>query len=232
MTKFITNQNIELQLELASLGDRIVAFLIDALIMGAYMFMAAIMSGILSQGTGEEYWIFIVMLPIMFYSLLFETFGNGQSPGKRSRNIKVVKLNGGSPEFVNYLLRWILRPLDILLYGAVAIVSIIITKNGQRLGDLAAGTTIVKVQSRVTLADVQSVKKENHEVQFPQVRRLTDTQIDLMKKALVMRRDGFNGDGVDELAAKLCNMLSITTNMPPVKFLHTLIADYEYLAIS
>ncbi|MFY0602210.1 MAG: RDD family protein [Cyclobacteriaceae bacterium] len=230
MAKFITNQNIELQLELASLGDRIVAYLIDALILGAYFIVAIILGLSLSPNEDQQWVLIIFYLPAMFYSLFFEVWGNGQSPGKKARNIKVVKLNGGSPEFVNYLLRWILRPIDILLYGAIAIVSIIITKNGQRVGDLAAGTTVVKIQSKVALSDVKTIVQEDHEVKFPQVKRLSDSQIELIRKALHMRRDGLNGDGVDELDGKLRDMLQIKTEMPPVTFLYTLVKDYEFVS--
>lgn len=231
MAKFITNQNIELDLELASLGDRIVAFLIDVLIILAYVIVAGIVASAFSA-IGESAWPFMIFyIPPMFYTLLFETIGNGQTPGKKARNIKVVKLNGGSPEFVNYLLRWILRPIDILLYGAVAIVSIIVTKNGQRVGDLAAGTTLVKLQSKVSLNDIQTISDDQHEIKFPQVKRLSDQQIELIRKALHMRRDGMNGDGVDELSKKLRDMLSINTQMPEVAFLYAIIKDYEHLSL-
>lgn len=224
MAKFITNQNIELKLELAGLGDRILAFMIDGAIIMSY---AMVIVGII--GISDDVLIAILFLPIMFYSLAFETLSNGQSPGKKVRNIKVVRLNGGSPTFSNYLLRWLIRPIDILLNGAVAIASIIMTKNGQRLGDIVAGTTVVKATRRVQFSDIQSVKKESHEVQFPQVRRLNDRQINLIRKALQTRRDGHNGEGVTELANKIKEILQITSDVPDVKFLYTIISDYEAL---
>lgn len=224
MAKFITNQNIELKLELAGLGDRILAFMIDGAIIMSY---ALVIVGII--GINDDVLISILFLPIMFYSLAFETLSHGQSPGKKVRNIKVVRLNGGSPTFANYLLRWLIRPIDILLNGAVAIATIIMTKNGQRLGDLVAGTTVVKATRRVQFSDIKTVRKESHEVQFPQVRRLNDRQINLIRKALQTRRDGHNGEGVTELANKIKEILQITTDLPDVKFLYTIISDYEAL---
>lgn len=224
MPKFITSQNVELQFELASLGDRIIAFLIDGFILVPYMIIALM----ITSGTFEGM-IFILMIPPMFYSLLFETFGNGQTPGKKSRDIKVVKLNGGSPVFANYLLRWIFRPVDIILYGAVAVALIIITKNGQRLGDIIAGTTVIKITSSVSHDDIRTIAKEAHVVEFPQVRRLSDAQIEIIRKALQMRRDGFNDEAVQEISEKLKSFLSIQTELPDVKFLYTLIADHEHL---
>ena len=209
MAKFINNQNIELKLEIAGLGDRILAFLIDGAIIIAY---AALIIGII--GFGDDVLIAILFLPIMFYSLAFEAMSNGQSPGKKARNIKVVRLNGGSPTFANYLLRWLIRPIDILLNGAVAIASIIITKNGQRLGDLVAGTTVVKSTQRIKFSDIKTIRDESHVVQFRQVRRLNDQQINLIRKALQTRRDGYSAEGVTELAKKIKETLQITTDMP------------------
>lgn len=228
MAKFITNQNIELKLELAGLGDRILAFLIDSAIIASYVFIMFTISAA-TFGTNSPVAMAIFFLPVMFYSLAFETLSNGQSPGKQVRNIRVVRLNGGSPTFANYLLRWLIRPIDILFNGAVAIITIITTKNGQRLGDLVAGTTVVKASRRVQFSDIKSVKKESHEVLFPQVRRLNDRQINLIRKALQTKRDGYSSEGVTELADKIKEILQITTDMPDVKFLYAIISDYEAL---
>ncbi len=224
MAKFITNQNIEIKLELAGLGDRILAFLIDGAIIASYIFLVISIMGI-----SQDVAIAIMFLPVMFYSLTFETLSNGQSPGKKARNIKVVRLNGGSPTFANYLLRWLIRPIDIMLNGAVAIAAIILTPNGQRLGDIVAGTTVVKATRRVQFSDIKPVRDESHEIQFPQVRRLNDRQINLVRKALHTRRDGYNAEGASELADKIKELLQINTDMPDVKFLYAIISDYEAL---
>ena len=59
---------------------------------------------------------------------------------------------------------------------------------------------------------------------------LNDNQIELIKKALKMRKDGFNDEGVVVLAQKIKDKLKIESDLPDVKFLYTIIADYEYLA--
>lgn len=224
MTKFTTNQNIEIKLELAGLGDRILAFLIDAVIMGFYaIFVASIVP------TSEPYFI-VLLFPILLYPLLFEIFTNGQSPGKKVRNIRVVKLNGGSPTVFNYLLRWVMQPVDFLIYGSVAVLCIIVTKNGQRLGDLAAGTTVIKERTSVKISDIASIKKTlDHTVTYPQVKRLNDKQAELIRRALNMRRDGLNETAADEVALKTKKFLQIETDAPNVKFLYTVLKDYEHL---
>lgn len=232
MTKFITNQNIEIKLELAGIGDRILAFLIDSLIIFVYVLFSFLVISILSS-TFEPTYLFLFFLPLLFYSLLFETFANGQTPGKKARQIKVVKLDGGSPTFFNYLLRWVLRPIDIMIYGGVAILCIIVTKNGQRLGDLAAGTTVIKLRTSLKFADISTIAKiKDHIVTYPQVKRLNDKQTELIRKSLQMRRDGFNDTATDEIAAKTKQFLQIETDTPSIKFLYTILKDYEYLHIS
>ncbi len=226
MTKFITNQNIEVKLELASLGDRIVAFLVDALIIVIYFFTVALLFSVFGL---NKLIVILFLIPLCFYSLFFETFFNGQSPGKRVRDIKVVRLDGGAPEIANYLLRWIIRPIDIIIYGSIAVISIIITKNGQRLGDLAADTTVIKLRKSIALTDVESlIRNSGHLITFPQVKRLNDKQAEVIRAALHMRRDGFNDRAADEVASKTRDFLKIDSDLPSLKFLYTVLKDYEY----
>ncbi len=228
MTKFITNQNVEIQLELASLGDRILAFLIDMLIIGSYAIFIAFILGSLELNDGTAFLVFLS--PVLFYSLAFETFMHGQSPGKLAREIKVVKLNGGAPSIGNYLLRWIFRPVDITFYGAVAMLSIIVTKNGQRLGDLAAGTTVIRLRKSTSIGSIETLKRdENYAIQFPQVKRLSDKQIELIRETIKVGPDGFNDSAVAALAQKVKETLHVQSDFPDVKFLYTILADYEHL---
>ncbi|MDH5609349.1 MAG: RDD family protein [Cyclobacteriaceae bacterium] len=229
MAKFITNQNIEIKLELASIGDRMLAFLLDALILFAYFMLVVIISE--SFSGFSSLFLMVAMLPMMFYSLLFEIFYHGQSPGKKARNLRVVRLDGGAPSIGHYLLRWVLRPVDIFFYGAVAILTIIVTKNGQRLGDLAAGTTVIRLRQSINLSEIRSVRTDQtpHEVLYPQVKRLSDRQIELIRRSLKMRRDGHNADAVHELALKIKEVLHIDEELPDVKFLYQILADYEYI---
>jgi len=229
MTKFITNQNVEIQLELASLGDRILAFLIDAIILAFYGMFAGFIAAMMADNDATIV-IFILIIPALLYSLLFEIFNNGQSPGKSARDIRVVKLDGSSPSIGSYLLRWLLRPIDITIYGAVAIVSIIITKNGQRLGDLAGGTTVIKVKERASLDSIKTQKKEDgYVIQFPQVKRLSDKQVELIRQSLKFGDEGLNYEAIASLTEKIKTYLQVNSDLPDVKFLYSIIADYEHL---
>ena len=96
---------------------------------------------------------------------------------------------------------------------------------------MAAGTTVINTSEKIRLQEVVSVTEENHEVTFYQVKRLNDNQIELIRKALKMRAEGNNEGGVPELVVKIKELLVIESDLPDVKFLHTIIKDYEYLSL-
>ncbi|HSJ12595.1 MAG TPA: RDD family protein, partial [Gillisia sp.] len=137
-----TAQNIGIKQNVAGIGDRILAFIIDALILIGYAILASF--GIAGLGLdGGQLWVYylIIGLPVFLYHLIWEIFNNGKSPGKAALNIKVARLDGSRPGFGQYIIRWLLRLIDISISsGGVAIVTILLNGKGQRLGDLAAGT--------------------------------------------------------------------------------------------
>ena len=89
-----TTQNVFIHYPLASVGDRILGYLIDLLINIVYLVAMIVL---LSSLEIETIWVLIslLVLPYLFYKLLFEIFMNGQTPGKRAMNIKVVRVEIG-----------------------------------------------------------------------------------------------------------------------------------------
>ncbi|WP_420318596.1 RDD family protein [Ekhidna sp.] len=230
MAKFVTNQNIEIDLELGSLGERIIAFILDVLLIFVFVMIA---TGLLSLIEVNEWALTLIFIPLMFYSIAFEYFGNGQTPGKRAMNIKVTRLDGSTPSISHYLIRWLFRIVDIWLYPvmfAPAVISIIATKNGQRIGDIIAGTTVIKVRQISANQAFQTVIPEDHKITYSGVKMLNDDQIELIKKALKRRKEGYSDEGVKVLVEKIKTKLNIESNDPDVKFLYTIIKDYEFLA--
>ena len=229
-----TTQNVTLNYELAGLGDRILAYIIDVLIIGAYIFgiyMLLFASVLIDSEYG---WIMlpIGIIPAFFYHLVSEIFFNGQSIGKRQMKIKVVKLDGTKPSIGSYLLRWIVRPIDVGFYGIVAIMCIAIGGKGQRLGDILGGTTVIKTNKKNEFFNnpAEVVKEfEDYTPVYPEVVNLTDKDIRIMKEALKVYRDQGNSNPVNATAEKAQELLNVRTDEPPVKFLNTLIKDYNYL---
>jgi uncharacterized RDD family membrane protein YckC len=224
-----TAQNVLIDYPIAGLVQRILAFIIDALILIAYAIVVFYI--IIEMGLQEQWVIILFYLPMFFYDLIFEISMNGQSLGKRALNLKVVRVDGCNPTIGNYLLRWLLKPIDILLSGAIAITCILLTRYGQRLGDLAAGTTVVRLVSvgDVTSQQILQHLDENYQPVFNEVVQLSDNDINLIKKALEVNRTLGNVQPVLQLESRIKQMLGISSDLPPVKFLYTIIKDYSHL---
>lgn len=226
-----TTQNVFIDYPTASIGDRILAHLVDRLIL--ILYSIAIVA-VLSDSDIEEWYLWLILLgfPWLFFNLAFEIFMNGQSPGKRVMKIKVVRLDGTPPSIGDYLLRWIFSFVDYyILSGAIAVVIIAMGGKGQRLGDIVAGTAVVKLaeQQEVSAKDIFVTTDEEHVLTFSQVSQLNSNDIELIQRALEVNRDQGNSQPVMILTEKIKSMLAIQSDMPPVKFLYTIIKDYNRL---
>ncbi|MGK7395810.1 MAG: RDD family protein [Candidatus Cyclobacteriaceae bacterium M3_2C_046] len=231
-----TTQNVQIDFQIASLGDRILAFLIDAGIQFLYIMIMIIMFSSIIPSLEQQVETFILvlillMLPVMFYHLLFEIFMNGQSIGKKQMKIKVVKLDGSQPSIGSYLLRWIFRIIDSFFYYGVAMLIISTRGKGQRLGDIVAGTTVIKMARTVDLGFHKQTDhpEDDYEPIFPQVTRLSDRDIGIIRTALDVYRDTANIQPVLATEAKIKQLLQVESQMPPVKFLSVIIKDHNYL---
>ncbi len=227
-----TSQNVQISYSLAGLSDRIFAYLIDSLIIASITLV--IVLGLIYSGTLETspYMFFIATIPAFLYHLLFEITMDGQSIGKKTMNIKVVKLNGSQATLGAYLLRWIIRPIDIFLYGGIAILCITIGGKGQRLGDIAAGTTVIKLQKSGFLKDhTISQLDENYKPVFLNADQLEPAYVELINKAIQAKLTMLDEKPVVALAAKTKTRLGIDTNLPDLKFLHTVLKDYHHLKL-
>jgi len=227
--KVQTTQNVFIDYPIAGVFDRILAFLLDAVIWAVYLILVFF---ILAAAQLIDYWVTILIyLPVFFYNLACEILMNGKTLGKQALNIQVVRLDGTSPTIANYIFRFILWPIDVVLWGSIAVTLISLTKNGQRLGDLAAGTTVIKLTRRVEVTSQTIIKslQEEYVPQFPQTINLTDRDIQLIKEVLEINRELGNGQPVLAATEKVKTTLGIQTDMPPVQFLYTIMKDYHYL---
>lgn len=226
-----TTQNVFIQYLLASVGDRILGYLIDQLIFVVYVFIVIAIAQSIDM---EQIWLFIALLsiPYIFYRLLFEIFMNGQTPGKRAMEIKVVRINGTPATVGDYVLRWIFGLIELnIASGLIAMLSVIIGGKGQRLGDLVAGTTVIKLieQRQATAQDVFVSPENNYEVSFPQAVQLNPSDIELIQRSLEINRDLGNQKPMLAITEKVKTQLGVKTDMPPIKFLYVLIKDYNHL---
>jgi len=222
-----TTQNVSVEYPLAGIGLRIQAFFLDLLIVVAYVVVWVLLFAQIEVEPPTALLV-VLGLPPFLYHLLCEIFMDGQSIGKRQMNIKVVKLDGSAPGIGDYLLRWLLRTLDIsLMTGAVAVLSIAISRNDQRLGDLAAGTTVIKGTTGRPLS-VFSVEHD-HQPTFHEVVNLKDRDIDIVMKVITTYRDNGQREPVEATAQKIKKLLKIDSELRPLQFLYTIVSDYKHL---
>ncbi|WP_428653435.1 RDD family protein [Runella sp.] len=225
-----TSQNVELEYEPASLGDRILATIIDRLI---YLGWAIAWFGLFSLlKLGENQSIFFIVLtivlPVLLYPLLAEYFLNGQTLGKRAMNIRVVRLDGNKPTLSAYLLRWLMIIVDTGIFTPlVAIIAIAANGKGQRIGDIAAGTSVIKTIKRVKLSQVVYQQlPEDYKVTYPQASQLNDRDIETIRQVLRKRNEELS----IQTAEKVSNVLNIENTNQPRTFLLTIVNDYTHLA--
>jgi uncharacterized RDD family membrane protein YckC len=234
-----TTQNVNIEYTVASIGDRVIGAIIDNLIVAGY-FIASIFLIILLRDSlfiSDYSWaIFIILyLPAFFYNFLCETFLNGQTFGKKIIKTKVVKLDGSQASVGSYFLRWLISPIDIYFtYGSVGLITMLINGKGQRLGDLAANTTVIKLKSEVKLEDtILRATPTNYEIRFPQVNQLNDSDISIVKEVLDLNFKNPDAMVYDKIITKakqtIEKKLGVNSDMHPLAFLDTVLKDYNYL---
>lgn len=232
-----TTQNVTVEYEIAGVGRRIAASLIDLVIIIGYVIAVSMSYSLAKDGIGGygSYLFYIVFFPVAFYDLLCETLMDGQSFGKKSLGIKVVKLDGTQPTFVSYFLRWILRIIDVVVcYGVVAAITVLVNSKGQRLGDLAANTTVIKVKSDASLSDtILTEVNDNYQVIFQEASGLSDKDAGIIKEVIDLWKETPYEELQDKVVLRtqevITKKLGITTEMPPLPFLETLLNDYNYI---
>ena len=226
-----TAQNVTIQQNVANLSTRIGAFFIDAFIIGGYYLIIYLILDSLNLISGDLYLIYgLLSLPVFFYSLLFETLMNGQSPGKYLNKIRVTKLDGSKPTFSNYLNRWMLRSIDITMAsGSLALLTILLNGKGQRLGDLAAGTTVISEKKIISINDTIAVDiPEEFKPTFPQVTLLSDKDIQTIKELYLKAKRKGNHAIIVKIHKKIVDLTGIQTELKPIEFIDIVIKDYNY----
>ncbi len=152
-----TPEGVTLEVTLAGVGSRFAAGFVDQLLKVAVFAALAVLGAVIESASGTPSGVLaaaivVVVFLVQFgYDVLFETLASGRTPGKRWTGLRVVGTGGGPVGFVASALRNILRIVDALPgFYLVGILAVLFTRNNQRLGDLAAGTVVVRERRQVT----------------------------------------------------------------------------------
>ena len=236
--KIQTSQNITIDYPVAGLGERILGRLIDlGIFLALYLLMFFVSPYFTSGGTGKNRTIILWVFGFIFcfYDLVCELFFNGQSVGKRVMKVKVVSLNGARPTLGQYLLRWVFRMIDFTITLHLAsLISVASTPNKQRIGDLVAGTTLIKTEPRTQLNNLAFVSEhENYQPVYPEVIHLTDKDIALIHEVIASYSASGNNNLLYNMKTQVQDHLGITLQayVDDLNFLETIVKDYNHLAV-
>ena len=241
--KIPTSFNIDLEFETPEFHKRLFAWVIDFAIIYAYSIIFRYVMAQFSAGhkLSDNNMPFLYNLsavylllyvPILIYHLFFETVMNGQSIGKKIIGIKVIGENGGRPAIHQYLIRWLLRPVDFALTLCLGgLLSVILSKKNQRLGDMAAGTLIIKTKIETDIDDTVFFElSDEYKPRFKEVMRLSDRDMNTIKGVLNNCKRYNTFDVAARMSEKIRSVLNILDYQEPVEFLETLLKDYNYFS--
>ena len=243
-----TSQNVTIDYELPSTFLRIIAWVIDLVLLSAtigiltfvFMWVIAVMGW---SSLIQTLFVYLILVPIwFFYSLFCEIMFNGQSVGKRAMGIRVIKLNGDIASLSDYFMRWAFRMVDIMFsFGTLATLFITGTEKGQRLGDILAGTTVVKVKStqHVNMKELLNIRSfKNYEPTYERVTVFSEEDM-LAIKTILNRSSRFPKQKdtyqlLQKTAISAAKKMDIsvekfTSPQQTKQFLHTVLQDYIVL---
>ena len=232
-TGILTGQYVRIEQAVASVGDRILAQLIDWGVVYSYLIMAIWIEEKLKI---DNPWVIIITLLLwLFYTPFMELMNQGQTLGKKVMKMRVVKADGSRPSLGAYIMRWMLFLVDGPMTSFMGLIPMIMTKNNQRLGDLAAGTVVVKLQNykkiQVSLDEYDYLAK-NYTPRYVQAADLSLEQIEIIRRTLVQAEESSNFIKLSLLSDKVQEKLGISpAEHTDEQFLRRIVRDYQYYAI-
>jgi uncharacterized RDD family membrane protein YckC len=145
-----TPEGIELELILAGVGSRFAATLLDIVVqLGAIIALAIVLGPLGSNGYVVAVYLVAVFVILFAYDIVLETWNRGRTIGKLAAGLRVVRVGGETEGFLTAAVRNFLRIVDFLpAFYVVGVIAILATSRNQRLGDLAAGTIVVRERRR------------------------------------------------------------------------------------
>ncbi len=200
-----TPEQISLNFQKAGIGSRFFAALIDTSLLLLIVFIGSYVNERLISELGSVFgnWLAAIGGIVVFalfwgYYMAFEIITNGQSPGKRLLGLRVMKTGGYPISFADSAIRNLVRVVDFLpFFYCIGLIAMLINGNWQRLGDLAAGTLVVKTaRKKLTLTDagtkdvatdINISPKEFLYVEWIQTDLITDTELSIIREYLSRR---------------------------------------------
>jgi uncharacterized RDD family membrane protein YckC len=258
--RIMTNFNIELEFPAAPFHRRLLAWVLDIIILFiiariAIEFLQQLQRNNAGSSLVSLLSVLLIIL-LLSYHFICEITMNGQSFGKKITGIRVVNENGGQPGIGQFMIRWLIRTSDLMAvfiiilsasgggdietYWQIGIpLGLFITdvilvnasKKNQRLGDMLAHTLLIRTSEKHSITDTVFLNiEDSYTPSFPQVMHLSDRDINSLKGIIDASRKRNDYNLAEMASNKIRNHLNIQTTLPPLEFLEVLLKDYNYLS--
>lgn len=236
-----TTQNVNINFTAASVGERILAYIIDWIIKIAYIIVTyqlifnwfKVDELVRDMDNWSQAAIYVSFyLPVIFYTLIFESILDGQTPGKRILKIKVVKIDGYQASLADFVIRWFFRIVDLnIMSGVVALIAIIMSDKNQRLGDMTAGTSVIALKNKVNISHtILEDLKEDYVPTYPNVIKLSDNDARIIKDTFIRAKASKDYPTLIKLRKKIIEVVEIkeVLQKTDVEFIDVILKDYNY----
>ena len=235
-----TTQNVNINFTAATVGERISASVLDLLIKIAY---CIVIYGIFFYAIGLDKWMesldvwakgavfTLFFFPVMIYSITLESIFEGQSFGKKIIGTKVVKIDGYQASFGDYLIRWIFRMIEgSYILAGIGLVAIASSKKTQRLGDMAAGTAVITLKSKITInSTILEEIGDEYVPTYAAVIKLSDNDMRIIKDTFVLAKSKNDYETISKLRQKIEQVCEIKNQSGNDNdFLKTVLKDYNF----
>lgn len=234
-----TTHHVDIAFEAAPVSSRMVAVAIDyALIIACLAAMYAVSNEVssIAHGSDVAYYVLtaiyvVFLVGIIFAPFIQEAIFDGQTIGKRILGIRVIALDGSSPSMGAFFTRWLTGIVELIgSMGVIGTVSVVVTKYSQRLGDLVAGTVVVKVPNGVNVRSLRVDTAPDHVVMFSGVRSLTDEDVRVIRDVLHSTNSGISEEMslkiMDRTALRVAAKISADHQLTSRDFLLRVLADF------
>lgn len=235
-----TTQNVPLFFTPASIGERMLGYIIDMIVKASYVISLyylfrylKLLDVFINMETWGQIALFLAIYsPVAFYSLVSESLMEGRTLGKMVVKTRVVKVDGYQASFTDYFTRWIFRLVDIDMGFVPGVLFMLFTGHTQRLGDLAAGTAVISEKSKYNLshtilADING----DYEPYFSRTQMLqfNDNDMRIIKENALYAIQNRDAALMERLTTKIEEVIRIKHKFPTQeKFIRKVIEDYNY----
>ncbi len=215
----LTPEAVEIELEPADLGSRFIAILIDTIIQIFLILPVIVLMSLMEffsrgkEGQLFASWItgflFILLFILGFsgYHIFFELLWNGKTPGKKMTSIKVIRDGGFPVEVTSSFIRNLIRIVDFIpFYYFAGIISIVLCKNKKRLGDIVAGTMVIKEYADITPPVLNSHEECSNGINLSYLEKITEHEYTLIRE-LILRNEELDINARKAIAKSIAGAL-------------------------